>query len=181
MVLFSPRRRHNKALQWPSNLNESQPGTFTACLIPRLPPGGSCLAVIVPAARGNGRTPRRTVLGPLGPLQHWTVFVLHFAVGCQEMNCMLHNMEHITPMARGESGRIVVEVDPELKRRLYAALSLSGSSLKDWFLKEATQFCADASQLRLFEQSGSAAPSDSRPAPLSRAEETQRKPFDAKH
>jgi hypothetical protein len=44
-------------------------------------------------------------------------------------------------MARGESGRIVIEVEPEVKRRLYAALALSGSTLKDWFLKNALGYC----------------------------------------
>ena len=44
-------------------------------------------------------------------------------------------------MARGESGRIVIEVEPEVKRRLYAALALSGSTLKHWFLKNALAYC----------------------------------------
>lgn len=63
---------------------------------------------------------------------------------------MLHHMRHITRMARGDSGRIVVEIEPEMKRRLYSALALSGSTLKDWFLKAASEFCADAGQLSLF-------------------------------
>ena len=41
----------------------------------------------------------------------------------------------------GESGRIVIEVAPELKRRLYSALALSGSTLKDWFLQAAEGLC----------------------------------------
>lgn len=41
-------------------------------------------------------------------------------------------------MTRGTSGRIVIEVDPELKRRLHAAVALRGKTLKDWFL-ECTQ------------------------------------------
>lgn len=53
-------------------------------------------------------------------------------------------------MARGESGRIVIEVEPELKRRLYATLALSGSSLKDWFIVAASRFCDDALQADLF-------------------------------
>lgn len=44
-------------------------------------------------------------------------------------------------MARGESGRIVIEVEPEVKRRLYAALALSGSTLKHWFLENALAYC----------------------------------------
>lgn len=37
----------------------------------------------------------------------------------------------------GNSGRIVIDVDPELKRRLYSSLALSGSTLKDWFTSTA--------------------------------------------
>jgi DNA (cytosine-5)-methyltransferase 1 len=43
----------------------------------------------------------------------------------------------------GESGRIVVDVEPELKRRIYSALSLSGGTLKDWFLKAAEELCEE--------------------------------------
>jgi DNA (cytosine-5)-methyltransferase 1 len=50
----------------------------------------------------------------------------------------------------GESGRIVVDVDPELKRQLYSALALSGSTLKEWFMKSAEGFCADSRQPMLF-------------------------------
>ena len=41
----------------------------------------------------------------------------------------------------GQSGRIVIDVDPELKRKLYSALSLSGSTLKDWFIKVGEEYC----------------------------------------
>lgn len=63
---------------------------------------------------------------------------------------MSHYLCYITNMARGESGRIVIEVNPEQKRRLYAALALSGSTLKDWFLKNASDFCEDSNQPSLF-------------------------------
>lgn len=53
-------------------------------------------------------------------------------------------------MPRGESGRIVVEIDPEMKRRLYAALALSGSTLKDWFIRNASSFCDESAQPSLF-------------------------------
>lgn len=43
----------------------------------------------------------------------------------------------------GGSGRIVIDVAPELKRRLYSALSLSGSTLKDWFLQAAEGLCSE--------------------------------------
>lgn len=39
-----------------------------------------------------------------------------------------------------------MDVEPELKRRLYASLSLSGSTLKDWFMKVASQYCEEQNQ-----------------------------------
>jgi hypothetical protein len=56
-------------------------------------------------------------------------------------------------MARGMSGRIVIEVEPELKRRLYAVLAMSGSTLKDWFVASASQHCDRALQPDLFSAS----------------------------
>jgi DNA (cytosine-5)-methyltransferase 1 len=50
----------------------------------------------------------------------------------------------------GESARVVVDIQPELKRRLYAALSLSGSTLRDWFMKVAEEFCEERKQHSLF-------------------------------
>jgi hypothetical protein len=37
-------------------------------------------------------------------------------------------------MARGKSGRIVIEINPRLKQKLYANLALEGQTLKEWFL-----------------------------------------------
>lgn len=51
---------------------------------------------------------------------------------------------------RGESGRIVIEVDPVMKRRLYSALALSGSTLKEWFVKAAVEYCDETVQPELF-------------------------------
>lgn len=42
-------------------------------------------------------------------------------------------------MARGESGRIVLEVDPELKRALYFVLAHEQQTLKDWFVNKASK------------------------------------------
>ena len=42
-------------------------------------------------------------------------------------------------MPKGESGRIVVVVDPELKRRLYSVLAMQNSTLKEWFIQTARQ------------------------------------------
>ena len=50
-------------------------------------------------------------------------------------------------MSRGESGRIVIEVDPGMKRRLYASLALSGSTLKDWFIKSASVYMNEQDQV----------------------------------
>jgi hypothetical protein len=63
-------------------------------------------------------------------------------------------------MARGESGRIVIEIDPETKRRLYTALSISGSTLKEWFLKEAVAYCEDSIQPGLFPRTQRDGPSN---------------------
>ncbi|HDY6806702.1 TPA: hypothetical protein RRD53_004726 [Klebsiella pneumoniae] len=43
-------------------------------------------------------------------------------------------------MSIGNSGRIVIEVKPEVKRRLYSALASEGISLKEWFLRNAEQY-----------------------------------------
>jgi len=49
-------------------------------------------------------------------------------------------------MPKGESGRVVVEVEPNLKRRLYSALAMENSTLKQWFIDLATQYVADHEQ-----------------------------------
>ena len=43
-------------------------------------------------------------------------------------------------MSIGSSGRIVLEVDPNLKRRLYSALAQQGLTLKDWFQTQAQDY-----------------------------------------
>ena len=52
-------------------------------------------------------------------------------------------------MARGPSGRLVIEVDPLLKRDLHSALAADGSSVKEWFLKRVTEYFAERDQLAL--------------------------------
>ena len=42
-------------------------------------------------------------------------------------------------MPRGASGRIVVEIEPALKRQLHAVLALEGKTLKDWFIQQASE------------------------------------------
>jgi len=55
---------------------------------------------------------------------------------------------------KGNSGKIVVNIEPDLKRHLYAALSLSGSTLKDWFRKSAAAYCDEQRQPSFFRTSG---------------------------
>lgn len=62
---------------------------------------------------------------------------------------MLHNisnMEKSRVMSKGDSGRLVIEVDPAFKRRLYSALSIEGSTLKDWFISAAGSYIDEHEQ-----------------------------------
>lgn len=52
-------------------------------------------------------------------------------------------------MARGTSGRIVLEVDPEEKQELYNALQKDGLTLKDWFLEQARYYLQNRNQTEL--------------------------------
>lgn len=52
-------------------------------------------------------------------------------------------------MAKGASGRVVIEVDPALKGELYATLGRDGLTLKDWFVQRANKYVADRVQLSL--------------------------------
>lgn len=52
-------------------------------------------------------------------------------------------------MSVGTSGRIVIEIDPELKKDLYEALDKEGLKLKQWFLANANQFLSNKAQLGL--------------------------------
>jgi hypothetical protein len=56
-------------------------------------------------------------------------------------------------MAIGGSGRIVLEVEPELKRKLYSILALENRSLKDWFIALAIQHIEAQQQPGLFNPS----------------------------
>jgi hypothetical protein len=53
-------------------------------------------------------------------------------------------------VSRGPSGRIVVEVEPQLKRGLYAELSRNGLTLKDWLIAQATSYIREGQQQTLF-------------------------------
>jgi hypothetical protein len=53
-------------------------------------------------------------------------------------------------MAVGDSGRIVLEIDPTEKQSLYAALGRDGITLKDWFLRQVGGYLRHADQLSFF-------------------------------
>jgi hypothetical protein len=57
---------------------------------------------------------------------------------------------YMTSMARGDSGRIVVEIDPALKGALYVELARQGLTLKAWFTKQADRLVANGAQSQLF-------------------------------
>lgn len=60
-------------------------------------------------------------------------------------------------MPRGTSGRIVIEVEPELKDQLYSVLESQGKTLKDWFLEQAAEYLYEGTQLRFrFDETASA-------------------------
>lgn len=52
-------------------------------------------------------------------------------------------------MARGGSGRIVLEVEPEVKRKIYLMLDRRGQTLKEWFLETARADLLDDIQMSL--------------------------------
>lgn len=45
-------------------------------------------------------------------------------------------------MAQGKSSRVVIEVDPGLKKELYVALAKRQLTMKDWFTDTAKRFLA---------------------------------------
>lgn len=56
-------------------------------------------------------------------------------------------------MSRGPSGRIVVEIEPNLKRGLYAELARNGLTLKDWLIRQAQTYISESQQPTLFQGS----------------------------
>ena len=53
-------------------------------------------------------------------------------------------------MARGDSGRIVLEIDPSEKDELYDAVTKDGMTLKDWFCRKASEYLRERNQKQLF-------------------------------
>lgn len=46
-------------------------------------------------------------------------------------------------MAKGESGRVVVELDPFQKSQLYSALAIENKTLKDWMIERIQQYLSE--------------------------------------
>ena len=53
-------------------------------------------------------------------------------------------------MARGKSGRIVLEVDPLMKGEMYALLAKEGITLKEWFIRSAKFYISESREPMLF-------------------------------
>lgn len=53
-------------------------------------------------------------------------------------------------MSVGTSGRVVVEIPPDLKRELHALLSSEGKTLKSWFVAYAEEYVRHSGQLTIF-------------------------------
>jgi hypothetical protein len=54
-------------------------------------------------------------------------------------------------MSIGSSGRIVIEVDTDLKKMLYSNLERENLTLKEWFIRNATSYLKQVEQPSLFE------------------------------
>lgn len=52
-------------------------------------------------------------------------------------------------MPVGNSGRIIIEVDPKFKQQLYGALKRDGLTLKEWFMRNAQSYLSHNTQLSL--------------------------------
>lgn len=55
-------------------------------------------------------------------------------------------------MSIGDSGRIVVELPPKVKRELYAVLSRDGLTLKAWLISRAEDYIGNSGQISLFKE-----------------------------
>lgn len=49
-------------------------------------------------------------------------------------------------MARGPSGKFVIELDSQIKQDLYAALAADGLNLKEWFRSQVETYLKERSQ-----------------------------------
>jgi hypothetical protein len=55
-------------------------------------------------------------------------------------------------MVRGASGRIVIEIDPLLKRAVHGRLASEGITMKDWFLRNVRQLLNRADSTVVFHE-----------------------------
>lgn len=46
---------------------------------------------------------------------------------------------YLNSMSIGKSGRVVLQIDPNLKKQLYGELAIRGLTLKEWFLMSASE------------------------------------------
>lgn len=53
-------------------------------------------------------------------------------------------------MSRGPSGRMVVELEPDLKRHLYVSLAGDGLTFKQWLIDQAERYLSERRQPFLF-------------------------------
>jgi len=67
-------------------------------------------------------------------------------------------------MSIGSSGRIVIEIDPSLKRELHSALARQGVTLKDWFVAYVAEYLQSYRQpsLHLADREGTPMQEDER-------------------
>lgn len=68
-------------------------------------------------------------------------------MGNYAMLCNIYDIGVKKLMAKGSSGRIVIEVDPEFKRDLYSILAADGETLKDWFIRAAEKHIKERGEL----------------------------------
>lgn len=59
------------------------------------------------------------------------------------------NWVWVQGMSIGNSGRIVIEIEPELKKELHSVLKLEGTNLKSWFLENVEQLLSEKGQQSL--------------------------------
>jgi hypothetical protein len=52
-------------------------------------------------------------------------------------------------MPVSDSGRVLIEIDPELKRDLYSALDREGLTLKEWFTRHVQRYITHSIQPEL--------------------------------
>ena len=53
-------------------------------------------------------------------------------------------------MSQGPSGRMDVEMEPQLKKRLYASLAVDGLTFKQWLIWQTERYLSEREQPRLF-------------------------------